>query len=149
MTTANQRLKIDVTHTSSRRGDVAVVALKGVLDAQTVDAFESVIAESMRGASMVVIDLQGLTWISSAGAGSLIVAGKRAEQQGGGIVLARPGRHVRDVLSALGLQVVLTIGNTLEEAVGQLKSGAHVKPSAAHAKPSGTHAKPSAAPAKP
>jgi anti-sigma B factor antagonist len=123
-----ERLKIDVSSISSRRGDVAHVVLKGVLDAQTVEAFDAIVEEALRTAPMVVIDLKGLTWISSAGAGALLVASKRAEQQSRGFVLAQPGRHVRDVLSALGLQVLLVIGNTLEEAVAQLKSGAHVKP---------------------
>lgn len=125
---AAERLKIDVSTLGYRHGQVAHVVLQGVLDGQTVEAFEAILDDAVRAAPTLVLDLERLTWISSAGAGAFLVAARRAEQAGGSLVLARPGRQVRDVIVALGLEKLLPMGATLEEAVGQLRSGPHAKP---------------------
>src|SRR5262245_27550892 len=98
-----ERLKIEVAALRYSRGEIAHIVLAGVLDAQTVEAFETAVEEAARTATQVVVEAKALTFLSSAGAGALLVAARNAQERGGALVLASPGRAVRDVLEALGV----------------------------------------------
>lgn len=117
-----ERLKIAVSTLRYTGGKVAHVVMNGVLDAQTVEAFEDEMEAAIRVAAMVVLDVKELTAVSSAGAGAFLVAARNAEERGGALALAFPGPAVRDVLVSLGLDgFLLPMRRTLEEAVAYLR----------------------------
>lgn len=100
---------------------VTVLSLGGTLDAQLVEDLEGSLAEVWEGSVLVVLDLDGLHAISSAGAGALVVAQREAERRGGALVVARPTPPVLHVLTTLGLHTMFAIEETLEGAIRALQ----------------------------
>lgn len=100
---------------------VAILSLAGTLDAQLVEDLESSLEGVWDESVLVVLDLEALHAISSAGAGALVVAQREAERRGGALVLARPTGPVNHVLTTLGLHTMFSISTTLEEALGELR----------------------------
>lgn len=100
----------------------AVVALTGELDADTASHFRSLIAEHLlAGPGNLVLDLSGLTFIDSAGLAAIVATDKGVRRAGTRLVLAAPGRNVRNVLHLTGLDAVLTTVDGLPEALALLE----------------------------
>ncbi len=85
-----------------------VVAVRGDLDVGTVPALRGALAELIdgHGACSVVIDMEGLTFIDSAGIHALVEALKRLRRGGGDLTLTgvNPGAYkVLDVCALTGV----------------------------------------------
>lgn len=80
-----------------------VLTLTGELDASTVPA----LADQFFGepGSLVVLDLQQLTFIDSSGLGAIHAARQRVTNDGGMLVVSRPGPAVHRVLEITGLDI--------------------------------------------
>ena len=97
---------------------VVQIAIHGYLDAHTFEELERTIAELFEdNAYRLVVDLSGLDYISSAGAGVFIGAIGTAQDNNGNIVLVRPSVNVKEVFDLLGLSQVFTFKDTPEEAL--------------------------------
>jgi anti-sigma B factor antagonist len=84
------------------RNGVALLALKGELDAHTSPDLENAIADLFKNSTVkIILDLQGVSYVSSQGIGVLISALSQAHDRKGGIVLMRPGTMVKEVLEML------------------------------------------------
>ncbi|GAB0150300.1 MULTISPECIES: STAS domain-containing protein [Marichromatium] len=84
-----------------------IIALRGRLDTLTAPSYEArALALIDDGATRIVLDLAGLTYISSAGLRSLIVTAKALQQQGGVLLLASLTGNVRDVFEMAGLDAI-------------------------------------------
>jgi anti-anti-sigma factor len=94
-----------------------VVTLSGYLDAHTVADFDrhtdDLIAQST---SRIVLDLQGLSYISSAGIGALMGLSQRLKKHGGDLVLLQPTPKVYKILDLLGFTRIFHLCNSEEEA---------------------------------
>jgi anti-anti-sigma factor len=100
---------MDVTET--RENGVAVVTLKGRLDAASAPAVEQkVLAVVGSGAGNLVLDCAELDYISSAGLRILLMAAKRMAR--GKLALAALKPQVRDVLDIAGFASLLSIHPT-------------------------------------
>jgi anti-anti-sigma factor len=98
--------------------DVAVVSIKGSLDALTAPEmaqfFSGQIAE---GDVRLVADLEGLEYTSSAGLRALLGAVKEARQQGGDLRLAAAQPGVEKLLNLSGFTSILKIFPEVDAAV--------------------------------
>jgi anti-anti-sigma factor len=74
-----------------------------------------------RDGTQVVVDLAEVRFLGSGGLGELVKLGKRLRDRGGGIALARPRPAIRRLLALVGLDGVLRVFPTLEEAQGCLE----------------------------
>ena len=84
--------------------------VSGFLDAHTFEQLEEAINENFREDRFkVIVDLSGVGYISSAGAGVFIGALSEAQENGGDIVLLRPAPSVKEVFELLGLTQIFTI----------------------------------------
>ena len=91
-------------------GGIAIVRVIGFLDAHTFEQLEEAIAENFREDRFrVIVDLSGVGYISSAGAGVFIGALSEAQENGGDIVLLRPAASVLEVFELLGLTQIFTV----------------------------------------
>ncbi len=83
-----------------------VFALRGELDASTCRG----LAEQLIGSpgSLVIVDLHLLTFMDSSGLGAIHAARRRAIEDGGTLVLCRPGPMVYRVLQITGLDIWVT-----------------------------------------
>jgi anti-sigma B factor antagonist len=87
----------------------------GEIDAATVSQFRAVLGELSENLR-VVIDLSDVTFVDSAGLGALIGGIRRTRELGGDVVLACPRPSMARLLRTTGLDHIVTIANSLEEA---------------------------------
>ena len=102
-----------------RRGDVAVLELKGALDYGAGDRYlEHVISDLEKGGCVrVVIDLNEVSHLDTTCLGLLIAANLRLRRHGGGLNLLRTPRRIRQILLIARLDQVLLSFPTEEDAV--------------------------------
>jgi anti-anti-sigma factor len=107
-----------LVRTEPARGAVAVLGAAGVVDAHTLDKFEAALAAAANGgARAVVLDLDAVHYVNSAGFGELIRWSDRLHERGGALVLARVPPKVRVILEMLGLESVIPVAPSVEEAL--------------------------------
>jgi anti-sigma B factor antagonist len=89
------------------------VVLRGELDLAGAPHLEQVLDQLCQdGVTEVVLDLSGLDYLGAAGLGIFLGADDRLRAAGGRLILHRPGRLVRRILTITGLDTVLTIRPT-------------------------------------
>lgn len=91
-------------------GEKTLVKLGGFLDAHTFEQLDEAIQDIFDGGvSKIIVDLAGVEYISSAGAGVFIGSLALAQEKGGNIVLVNPTENVQEVFDLLGLSQIFTI----------------------------------------
>jgi len=114
-----RRLRVAV---AERPGGV-LVTLSGHLDAGTFDLLENAVDRALAaGACRMIVDMSGLTYIGSAGAGVLLAATSRARSLGGEVALLKPSPPVADVFALLGMSRFCRFADTMEKAEEILRS---------------------------
>ncbi len=99
--------------------DIVLVTASGFLDAHTFEQMEKTINGLFDdGSCKIIVKLERLDYISSAGAGVFIGAIGVAQEMGGNLVLLNPNTNVREVFDLLGLTQIFPMANTADEAVG-------------------------------
>jgi anti-sigma B factor antagonist len=91
-------------------GFEAVITLAGELDLASAPVLHELLLEAASaGTETIKIDVQGLTYIDSAGLGVLVSAHKRLQSNGGSLVISGPTPRVMRVLAISGLTRYFTI----------------------------------------
>ena len=102
--------------------DVTLLIVRGFLDAHTFEELEKTINDLFdSGSHKLMVDLSGLDYISSAGAGVFIGAIGTAQENNGNIILMNPSSNVKEVFDLLGLSQIFTFKDTREEAIKSLR----------------------------
>lgn len=105
-------------------GGIMLVDASGFLDAHTFEEMENYIEDLFRQQIYkIIVRLQTVDYISSAGAGVFIGAVGTATQNGGNIVLLSPSANVKEVFDLLGLSQIFPIVFAEEEAVKYFREG--------------------------
>jgi len=104
-TTEEQGLSMVVDAT----GMVPILQLVGELDISTAPGLREQLMQLLIMDGDIVVDLSGLTFMDSSGISALIVAHKRARDQGRKMTLRRPAGAVAKVLAVSGTDQVFTI----------------------------------------
>ena len=100
-------------------GGIVLINASGFLDAHTFEEMENEIENLFRRqVYKIIIRLDQLDYISSAGAGVFIGAIGTATASGGNIVLLSPSANVKEVFDLLGLSQIFPIVFQESEAVG-------------------------------
>lgn len=112
---------MDITSTSYE--NCTVVGAVGPLDRTTAPQLEAILdALDSHGVFRVVIDLSGVSEMSSAGLRVIISAAKRfRRREGGDLCLAAPSKRVIEVLDLAGLLPVLCVHDTREQALASFE----------------------------
>ena len=101
---------------------VVFLSVRGFLDAHTFEELEKAINDIFEGGTYkLVVDLAGLDYISSAGAGVFIGAIGTAQENDGNIVLMKPSPNVKEVFDLLGLSQIFTFRDSRDEAAKALR----------------------------
>jgi anti-sigma B factor antagonist len=100
-------------------GGIVLIKASGFLDAHTFEEMENEIEDLFRQQVFkIIVRLDELDYISSAGAGVFIGAIGTATANGGNIVLLSPSSNVKEVFDLLGLSQIFPIVFQEDEAVG-------------------------------
>ena len=91
--------------TTRRTGEVGIIQLEGKLDSFIdVSTFHGAIKDLLNtGSRNVLVDLSGVTYISSPGLGALMSGVASVHQSGGQLKLLSPGERVRTLLTVTRL----------------------------------------------
>jgi anti-sigma B factor antagonist len=104
--------------TSTSHGEVTVISLAGELDVSTSpDATAYLSAEVEGGRTNLVIDIGGVTYLSSAGLRAILGATREARSAGGDARLAGAEGDVERVTDMAGFGKIMKIFSTVEEAL--------------------------------
>lgn len=101
-----------------------IVRVHGEIDLYSVPEFEDVLKCGMEmGTSVLIVDLTDISYIDSAGLGSLLMAFKTLGKRDAKLhIVATPGRPgVRKILEITRLDTVMSIFNTLKDALESVK----------------------------
>ena len=101
---------------------VVLLTVRGFLDAHTFEELERTINDIFEeGTYKLVVDLSGLDYISSAGAGVFIGAIGTAQENDGNIILIEPSPNVKEVFDLLGLSQIFTFKDNKGDAAAAMK----------------------------
>ena len=101
----------------------ALVNVRGYLDAHTFEQLDKALGGLFEEKIFkIVMKLDELDYISSAGAGVFIGVFGRAQENHGDLVILKPSPNVREVFDLLGLSQIFKIVDDLPSAVKALQS---------------------------
>jgi anti-sigma B factor antagonist len=101
-------------------GKVRVIDLKGriTLGAGDLELRKAVQEQIDAGNNSIVLSMQGVDYIDSAGLGELVACKKRAVAKGGNVKLMMPNESVYKVLSIVSLHLIFEIFDSEAKAIG-------------------------------
>lgn len=107
--------------TNRKEGKAVIMTIKGRMDAITAVEFDRETGDVIgRGEKLIIIDLSGLDYISSAGLRSMLSASKKLKGEGGDIILTSLKDVVRDVFEISGFSSILPIYESVETALTKI-----------------------------
>lgn len=113
------RLSIQSTEISGR----TVLALSGRMDAENAPQLQEECDELIaQGHTRLVIDLGGLTYVSSMGLRIFLAVAKTLQSEGGTLQLCRLKGLVRQIFEITGLTQSFSVHETLESAILEANS---------------------------
>ncbi len=102
---------------TSMNGNVAVVTIGGRIDSETSPALDEALTKAVGDHAKLVLDLQGVEYMSSAGIRAIIKAVQALQTAGGELKLASIPETVNSILYTVGLNQKVNTYPTLHEAV--------------------------------
>lgn len=104
---------------SETQGDFRVLRLSGRLDTETSADFELAAHDlTAAGERRFVVDLSGISYVSSAGLRVLLALAKQMQVEGGAMRLCGLAPSVRQVFDLSGFSKLFTIASDIESALG-------------------------------
>jgi len=105
---------------SNKQDQAMVISVTGRMDAVTAPEFEQECNKWIdEGERLLIIDLGGLEYISSAGLRSILATAKKLKAEQGQIRFCNLNGMVQEVFSISGFSSMFTICETSEEALKQ------------------------------
>lgn len=107
--------------TTEQVGTISVVRVSGQLDSSTADAFSSRMIELAKApTTRLVLDLEQVAYVSSAGLRVVLALFKQLKANGGALVLAAVHPRVQDILEIAGFTAILPVAPTTDAAIASL-----------------------------
>ncbi|MCB1172744.1 MAG: STAS domain-containing protein [Leptospiraceae bacterium] len=108
----------DITIQKAEKGSVSVLVVSGKLDAKTAPQLSNELQSLLAGGhKKIVCEMKGVSYIASAGVGTLKAALVEARKGGGDVRLAALTNEVQDVFDVLGFSKLFTISGDLNTAL--------------------------------
>ena len=107
-----------MTITSSHADDAVVLRINGRLDAITAPEFESTCQQCINPQTRkVVLDFEGVEYISSAGLRAILLIGKTVKAGGGVLGFSGLRGAVKDTLEMVGFCTLFPVYDSMEAAL--------------------------------
>ena len=95
---------------TERQGDVLYALIVGRIDGSNVAEFEGGLANAIAASDRaVVMDMEQLTYISSAGLRAVLLTAKALKNQNSSLILCSLPSHIREILEISGFDKILPI----------------------------------------
>ena len=103
----------------SELNEVRLLEVSGRVDTISADELHAALSDSIdNGRTQLVVDLQDVEYMSSAGLRELVSALKLVNKQQGDLRLANPSGRVMEVLELAGLDSIFKIFSSRNDAIG-------------------------------
>lgn len=102
-------------------GGVTVLEVTGEIDGRTAPAFQEQVLAGLAPEARVLLDLAGVTFLSSAGLRALLLAHREATGRRARLVLVGLSEELRTTMGATGFLKFFTVRESLVEAVAALE----------------------------
>ncbi len=113
----------ELTITQERHDEVAVLRLEGRIDVHAAERLRRACREALEeGARNLVLDLAGVSFVSSTGLGTFLVIQQEVAEAGGRAVFAALQDIPRHVLEVLNLASYLNLADSRERALALLRA---------------------------
>ena len=108
--------------TSEVKDGYPVVTVSGEIDLYTAPRFSEALADAVRTANVLVVDLSGISYIDSAGLSVLLLTHKRLSARGASLYVVSPPSNpgVRRVMEVTRLDSLISIRPTLDDVLREL-----------------------------
>jgi anti-anti-sigma factor len=97
-------------------GMTATAALKGRLDSEGSQAIGPALTRLAEQKHGLIVDVSGVSYLTSAGIRQLVVAAKTLTRRGGRLVLFKPNKTVEEILSVAATNSLIPVVRTEKEA---------------------------------
>lgn len=103
-------------------GEIAVLRISGVIDSETVERFGEALEEVfLDGCYNIVLDIEGLSYINTAGLSIIADAYKKCSQNKGALKILRAAEAIRELLDVVRFTKIIEMYESEEEAVGSFR----------------------------
>ena len=103
-----------------QHNDVFIFKLNGRLDSNTSPSFEERIFEAIEhGSSKLIVDFEGVDYISSAGLRVLNKTTKQLRNSEGKLILCSMQDYIKEVFEIAGFDTFLPIVSSCDDAIGE------------------------------
>ncbi len=104
---------------------IAIVVPPAELTHRNLDAFHAAVQPHVQDAAApgIVLDLENMTFVNSAGLGAIVQLGKTLGEQDRRLALARPTRSVEKLIKVLGLNSMLPVFRGIDDASKHARNG--------------------------
>ncbi len=103
-----------------KQNEFFIVKASGRMDAISAPEFEKSCLEWIQGGeSTMVVDLEGLEYMSSAGLRSILIVGKKLKAMGGTLSFSSLTPNVAHVFSISNFGAMFPVHGSLDEALGK------------------------------
>jgi anti-anti-sigma factor len=108
----------------TRKNNTAICLPKGDLDATTVSTFRGAFSLCL-GQPGLIVDLSGVHFVDGAGLTALVGIVRRARNQPTEVAVVVPPGNLRKVLGEAGLQLIVSLPESVESALAEIARGVH------------------------
>ncbi len=110
-----------------RYDEIVILKFTGELEAFNLPGFTERMERWIQSGDVrFVFDVRLLTFLNSSAFGYILRLRKVLAEKGGGLVLARPSKFVRKTIKTYGVEGILPLAETVEDAILHFKKGADV-----------------------
>lgn len=103
----------------SDRDAITLVEVRGRVDSMNANELGESLSEQIEaGNTRLVLDLNSVEYMSSAGLREIVTALKKVKRASGDLRLAQPSDRVREVLEMAGLDTIFRIFQSQADAIG-------------------------------
>lgn len=107
----------------SKEGAILILSPEGRLDAQSAPTFQTQILERVEGGdTQLLIDMEKLEYISSAGLRVILVAAKKLKELNGRVVVCALSESVKEVFRISGFDSIVDTSESRSAALSTLAS---------------------------
>jgi stage II sporulation protein AA (anti-sigma F factor antagonist) len=109
--------------TTERSGQTLIVSAKGRIDGANATEVQGVLSSAIEpGVKLMLLDLGGLTYISSAGLRVIMLTARTLDRNGAKFAVGSPAGPIREVFQISGFDQIIPIFDSRAEAIESLGS---------------------------
>jgi anti-anti-sigma factor len=109
--------------TTERSGQTLIISAKGRIDGANATEVQGVLSSAFEpGVKLMLLDLGGLTYISSAGLRVIMLTARTLDRNGAKFAVGSPAGPIREVFQISGFDQIIPIFDSQDEAIESLGS---------------------------